>query len=437
MYKTFSKFPPHRLTALSKHFSIVSQPLSGFSTVINLRKYMNLEHKSTEKALKILDCVSSCTQKVGEDELHRRLIRSCMEDLKLGQQKLPKSIESDDFIYQNKIFADSFTFWRSGISKIEDLVVSFITLHRNGIRPDKRALACLFSSCGSSKALDVGAQLHSLTMKIGFAKSSSVGVSLISLYSKCHRLESSILVFLEMPIRNTISWTAIITAHAQHHQHDACLYLFNLMMKSTSKPNDFTCVTILGTCRSSASLGLGRSFHCLELSMGLDSCTPVLNAMISMYAKSGGIEETHKVFDRMTCRDQITWNSMIFLYSQYGFAEKAISLLKEMDKQITAPDKISFLGVLSSCRHAVLVEEGWNCFYLMIEHGIEPGLDHYSCIVDLLGRAGLLEEALDFIGKMSVPPSGVIWASLLSASRVHGNVTMGIRAAKKPSFTSS
>lgn len=310
-------------------------------------------------------------------------------------------------------------------------MLSFISWNHKGICLDEGTLSCLLSSCADWNALGEGMQLHALAVKIVLAESFLVGTSLINLYSKCQQLETANQIFLEMPVRNTISWTAIIAGHAQNCRHEACLNLFNLMRNSSSKPNDFTCATVLSTCRSSASLALGRSLHCLELRMGFDSYTHVLNALISMYSKCGNIEAARKIFDKMPCKDIISWNSMIFGCSQYGLAREAICLLKEMDEQITAPDKISFLGVLSSCRHAGLVEDGWDCFNSMLEHGIEPELDHYSCIVDLLGRAGLLEEALDFILKMSVPPGGVIWGSLLSSSRVHGNVGIGIHAAER------
>lgn len=442
MCKPIAKFSYHQLSTLFKHFSTISRPLSGSATS-NIRKYINLELKNIEKALEILDFVTPSKSKAQEDECHHRLIESCLHDLKVSQQKHSNFIESNagakhaepvGFIYYNNIFNKSFTCLGSNSSNMEDLVLSFISLHRRGISPDESTLSCLLSSCGDWNSLGEGLQLHALAVKIIVAESSIIGISLISLYSKCRQLENANQIFLKMPVRSTIAWTAIIAGHSQFCQHESCLNLFNLMRKSSSKPNDFTCATILSTCRSSASLALGRSFHCLELQMGFDSYTHVLNALISMYSKCGYIEEARNIFDKISCRDIISWNSMIFGYSQYGLAKEAICLLKEMDNQITASDKISFLGVLSSCRHAGLVEDGWDCFNSMLKHGIEPGLDHYSCIVDLLGRAGLLEEALNFIQNMSVPPSGVIWGSLLSSCRVHGNVWIGIQAAERKLF---
>jgi pentatricopeptide repeat protein len=149
-----------------------------------------------------------------------------------------------------------------------------------------------------------------------------------------------------------------------------------------------------------------------------------------MYAKCGCIEEAQFIFGCIACKDLVSWNAIIFGCSQYGLAKHCLDLLKEMERQHIVPDALSFLGVLSSCRHARLVEEGRHCFKTMIEHGIKPGLDHYSCMVDLLGRAGLLEEAWDLIQTMSIPPNAVIWGSLLGSCRVHGNISIGIQAAE-------
>ncbi|RRT79336.1 hypothetical protein B296_00008309 [Ensete ventricosum] len=179
-----------------------------------------------------------------------------------------------------------------------------------------------------------------------------------------------------------------------------------------------------------AYLGFGRSIHSLEFKMGFDLYTHVSNALISMYAKSGNIEKASYVFESIPCRDLISWNSMISGFSQHGLAKNAVDLLNQMDTQNVTPDAISYLCVLSSCRHVGLVEQGRRCFDLMLKRGLNPELDHYSCIVDLLGRAGLLEEALDVIKKMPIHPNAVIWGSLLSSCRVHRNVWIGIHAAE-------
>lgn len=149
-----------------------------------------------------------------------------------------------------------------------------------------------------------------------------------------------------------------------------------------------------------------------------------------MYSKCGDVEDAFCVFEAMKIKDIISWNSMIAGYALHGLAWKAIDLFEKMKKQNLKPDCITFLGVLSSCRHAGLVKQGHMYFNLMVEYGVEPDLGHYSCIVDLLCRTGLVEEGRKFILDMPIQPNAIIWGSLLSSCRLHNNVWIGIEAAE-------
>ncbi|KAJ6844194.1 pentatricopeptide repeat-containing protein [Iris pallida] len=439
MYSLFLPVSTKRLCTTMKHFTREHQVVSGFSTLF--RSSMKAEFKGHRKALTILDFLNPKAGKVGENGCHHRLIQGCMQDLlEIGLQKSSqlvsgtadsKSIELTEANSGDNSHGDVSTSRRTSILWKKNQLLQFEELHKRGISPDPTTLSCIISSCGAKGSLYAGEQFHALSVKNGSYDSILIGSSLISLYSKCGNLDSAYQVFEEMPVRNTISWTAVIAGYAQHWQFRTCLNLFNLMRRTKLKPNDFTCASLLSACTNFASLGIGRSFHSLEIRMGYNSYMHILNALISMYAKCGGIEEARYVFKQMPCKDLISWNSMIFGYAQYGVADQSLNLLQEMDGHNIVPDAITFLGVLSSCRHAGLVEQGHHCFNLMIERGIEPELDHYSCIVDLLGRAGLLTEALNFIEKMSIAPNAVIWGSLLSSCRVHRNYWIGIHAAEK------
>ncbi|KAL5545621.1 hypothetical protein UlMin_005308 [Ulmus minor] len=298
-----------------------------------------------------------------------------------------------------------------------------------GVR-DAKLLSLAVSSCGSRRNLSGGVQHHCAAIKHGFASNVYVGTSLISFYSKCGQLDNAHQVFEEMPDRNVVSWTALIAGFAQEWLVDVCLEIFQRMRNSALRPNDFTFTSLLSACTGSGALGHGRSVHSLTIEMGFHSYVHISNALISLYCKCGAVEDALFVFRALDGKDTVSWNSMIAGYAQHGLVLKAIDLFEEMKKQNTKADAITFLGVLSSCRHAGLVKQGWFYFNLMIEQGVEPELDHYSCVVDLLGRAGLLEEARDVVLKMPIPPNAVIWGSLLSSSRLHGRVWLGIEAAE-------
>ncbi|KAH7844801.1 hypothetical protein Vadar_031805 [Vaccinium darrowii] len=308
---------------------------------------------------------------------------------------------------------------------------TFIRHHREGLRADPSVLSRALSLCVCPKTLPVGIQAHCLVVKTGYLSNVYVGSSLISLYCKSGDLSYAYQVFDEMPVKNVVSWTTIIAGFSQEWQVDACFELYHWMKNSTVNPNDFTLTSLLSACTGSGSLGKGKSAHCQAIRMGFDSYVHVSNALISMYFKCGDENEAVYIFKNMWNKDLVSWNSMIAGYAQHGFSSQAIDLFEEMRNNKLKPDAITFLGVLSSCRHAGLVEQGQIYFNSMAVYGLEPEMDHYSCIVDLLGRAGDLEKAWDFIKNMPISPNGIIWGSLLSSSRLHGNVLIGIEAAER------
>ena len=312
-----------------------------------------------------------------------------------------------------------------------EMTVQSSVLVERGFGVDVGFLSHAVSSCGSKRDLCGGIQYHCLAIATGFIANVYVGSSLISLYGRCALLGDAYRLFEEMPERNVVSWTAIMAAFAQEWWVDKCLELFHRMRSSAAlKPNYFTYMSLLSACMGSGALGHGRGAHCQIIQMGFHSYLHIDNALIAMYSKCGAIEDALYIFENMAGRDVVTWNSMIAAYAQHGLAQEAIDLFEEMMKQGVSPDAVTYLGVLSSCRHGGLVKEGQDYFNSMVEHGVQPELDHYSCIVDLLGRAGLLLEARDFIQNMPVCPNAVIWGSLLSSSRLHGSVWIGIEAAE-------
>ncbi|KAF6146567.1 hypothetical protein GIB67_008853 [Kingdonia uniflora] len=179
-------------------------------------------------------------------------------------------------------------------------------------------------------------------------------------------MDSSYNVFDKMSVRNAVAWTSMIASFAQHWEIEMCLELYHWMRCSALKPNDYALTSLFSTCTGTGILGHGKNAHVQTIRMGFE------------------------------------------LYAQHGLAERAINLFEEMEKGKIEPDAITFLGILSSCHHAGLVKEGVVCFTLMFQHGVQPAMDHYSCIVDLLGRCGLLDEALELIQKMPISPNAVI-----------------------------
>ncbi|KAF4352238.1 hypothetical protein F8388_003635, partial [Cannabis sativa] len=401
---------------------IKSPCLRSFSSHTSTHKFER--RKSLAKALRVLDIISPKTSIVCPREGHLRLIKDILNPT--SEQIRPQHL-SNDFGLPSSSSSDKI------IDVFDKVLESTSVFHQpshESLRIDATVLSSVLSSCAFKRNHCVGVQYHCVAIKLGFVENVYVGSSLVSLYSKCNELDNAHRIFLKMPVRNVVSWTAIINGFAQEWQIGVCLELFHSMRMSNLRPNDFTFASLLSACSGSGALGQGKSLHCQAIQMGFDSHIHISNSLISLYCKCGTIEDGFYIFSTLHTKDTVSWNSMIVGYAQHGHASQAIGLFEEMKKQNVKVDAITFLGVLSACRHVGLVKEGRLYFNMMVEHGVEPELDHYSCVVDLLGRAGLLEEAKNVIAGMPFPPNAVIWGSLLSSSRLHKSVWFGIEAAE-------
>ena len=198
-----------------------------------------------------------------------------------------------------------------------------------------------------------------------------------------------------------------------------------------AKPNQLTFSVILSACAGLAALRQGNQVHAQIIAIGCKSNVFLTSALLDMYAKCGSIDYARKLFDRILKPDAVSWNAMIAGYALNGCGREALQLFEQMLQASIKPNQSTFFGVLSACNYAGLVDEGRRYFDSMSQnYGITPRLEHYACMVDVLGRAGCLDEAEDFINKMPLQPSGGVWRSLLGACRVYGNLDKGKNAAE-------
>jgi len=375
------------------------------------------------RSLRVLDIISSKSGGVSNRQDHFGFVQEFRQ--------------TDSWRFRGQAISEDFDLSRTknGVSSVLEEVMledSSSSVKRDGWSFDAYGLSSAVRSCGLNRDFRTGSGFHCLALKGGFISDVYLGSSLVVLYRDSGEVENAYKVFEEMPERNVVSWTAMISGFAQEWRVDICLKLYSKMRKSTSDPNDYTFTALLSACTGSGALGQGRSVHCQTLQMGLKSYLHISNSLISMYCKCGVLKDAFRIFDQFSNKDVVSWNSMIAGYAQHGLATQAIELFEVMmSKSGTNPDAITYLGVLSSCRHAGLVKEGRKFFNLMAEQGLKPELNHYSCLVDLLGRFGLLQEALKLIENMPMEPNSVIWGSLLFSCRVHGDVWTGIRAAEE------
>ncbi|CAN6486104.1 unnamed protein product [Victoria cruziana] len=242
-------------------------------------------------------------------------------------------------------------------------------------------------------------------------------------------------LFDSMLVRDEVTWNAAIAGYSKNDCGEEGLNLYVQMHEGGVTPDHATFISVLSIIASLSSLDSGRQAHGQIMKFGFDSVVAVGNAIITVYARCGSIASSLRQFEYMINHDVISWNSIICGYAQHGNAKQALDLFEQMRLTDTKPNEITFINVLNACSHAGLVNKGRYYFSLMQQnYGIEPTSEHYTCIVDLLGRYGFLDEALKFICQMKsrrLIPSASIWGALLGACRIHGNVELGVLASKQ------
>lgn len=198
------------------------------------------------------------------------------------------------------------------------------------------------------------------------------------------------------------------------------------------KPDPSTLVSVLTACSTLSSLKEGRRTHVIILKRGFDSHLSICNALITMYSKCGGILDSESAFSHLNNPDFVSWNTIIAAFAQHGLYEKAVYFFCAMERNGCKPDGVTFLGLLSACSHSGMVNESLHWFDSMVkDHGLIPRCEHYSCLVDILGRAGQLEKAYDMIKEMPFEPDTGIWGALLSGCCAYSNAELGQLAAEK------
>ncbi|KAF6155817.1 hypothetical protein GIB67_039148 [Kingdonia uniflora] len=250
------------------------------------------------------------------------------------------------------------------------------------------------------------------------------------IYNK--KLDEARFYFDKMPEKNVVSWTVMISGYERDGRFLDALEMFVSMWNSGVGPNQFTCSSIVSACAGCSCLFFGRQVHGNIFKFGLPIDVILSSSLVDMYAKCGDISSAVIIFESIPVKNSASWNSIIGGYARHGFGIKALEEFERMKRHGVEPDEITLVNVLSACAHVGLVEEGEMHFESMgREYGIEAGKEHYTCMVDLFGRAGLLDKAETLIRKMPFEPDVVVWGALLGACGLHSSLELGIFAAEE------
>ncbi|KAF3775741.1 Pentatricopeptide repeat-containing protein [Nymphaea thermarum] len=304
----------------------------------------------------------------------------------------------------------------------------FGQLQLMAMRPDSVTLHCLLISLESLQLMKCVGSVHCFIIRHGFAKDSLLMYSLVFVLVKQLRIKHAhdwLRIHCE---QDPVPWNVLLAGLEKAGHSEETLVYFDQMLRSNVKFNSVTMLCLLSACAHLASPSKGKSIHGLIVRTGLHTDAFVCTSLIKMYAKCGSLSAARLVFSELAEKDIVSWSVAISAYGVHGFGPTSLQLFKEMNTQNMCVDHVGFVEILSACAHSGLVEEGWQCFESMIrDHSLVPKLEHYGCMVDLLGRAGHLSKAEELISKMPVAPDPGIWGALFGACAVQGNVEMGER----------
>ncbi|XP_057977151.1 pentatricopeptide repeat-containing protein At2g22410, mitochondrial-like [Malania oleifera] len=349
-------------------------------------------------------------------------------------------------------------------SSSDEAMKLFDLMVLSDVEPNEVTMITVLSACSQKRDLNLGKSMHEYVENNNVNCSLNLMNAMLDMYVKCGCLSTAREIFDKMdtkdafswtsmingyakhgelviardffdkmPERNVVSWNAMIAGYSQNNQPKEALELFHDMVEAGLVPIESTLVCVLSACAQSGCLDLGRWIHHYYVNQKQIQLSVILaNAFIDMYAKCGSIDAAAEVFYVMPKKDLVSWNAMIIGYAAHGHTEEALALFEQMKNVGIKPDDITFVGILSACSHGGLVIDGQEYFACMTRiFGLQPKVEHYACMIDLLGRNGLLEEAYELVTNMPMEPDEAAWGALLNACRMHGNVELGKLAANK------
>ncbi|XP_015972034.1 pentatricopeptide repeat-containing protein At5g08510-like [Arachis duranensis] len=362
--------------------------------------------------------------------------------------------------------------WNSMISgyvdnfMLEEAFILFQDSLNEGIEPDSFTIGSLINGCADMACIETGEVIHSHAIVRGLHSNSFVGGALVEMYCKCNEIVAAQTAFSEVSERDLATWNALISGYARCNRirvigelllrmkddgfepnvytwngiiagyvenklYNLAIKLFIEMQSLNLRPDIYTIGIVLAACSKLSTMERGKQVHAYSIRAGYDTNVYIGAALVDMYAKCGGFRYCYVVYNRISLPNLVSHNAMLTAYAMHGDWEKGIALFRQMLVRKVRPDDVTFLSVLSLCVHVGSVEIGHECFLLMDTYNVTPTLKHYTCMVDLLSRAGELKRAYELVKNMPMEADSVTWSALLGGCYIHGEVELGEIAAKK------
>ncbi|KAH7331813.1 hypothetical protein KP509_20G051600 [Ceratopteris richardii] len=301
-------------------------------------------------------------------------------------------------------------------------------MQQSGVTPDSVSFLCLLKACSSRKTLMLGRLVHDKIIRFDFLSDLLIGNALVDMYVMCGNLEDGHNVLDDLPSRTVVSWSTLISGYVEINDGCTALQLFEKMQHDDIEPNEVTLLYMLKACAITGVLETGKWMHDKVIRKDMMHNMLLGSCVVEMYAVCGSLEEACRVFDLLPFQDAVSWGAMISGYAQNGCFIAAVKCLSEMQQQGLKANAVVFASILTACCNVGFVYEGWRYLMTMHHHfGIEPGVEHYSCMVDLLGRTGYLSDAARLLESMPVLPNIIGWTALLGSCRRHGNMDLAMQ----------
>ncbi|KAL6558030.1 hypothetical protein OROMI_018380 [Orobanche minor] len=306
----------------------------------------------------------------------------------------------------------------------------FVEMYHGMVLPNCFTYLSALSACSGLQALKEGAQFHGVVLKSGLQSDLCIESALMDMYSKCGCVGDAWQIFESAKVIDEVSLTVILAGFAQNGFEQEATKMFVKIVEAGTNIDPDMISAILGVYGVDTSQGLGVQIHSLVIKKGFTSNVFVCNGLINMYSKCGELEDSVKVFEQMTKKNYVSWNSIIAAFARHGDGLKSLQYYEEMILKGVHPTDVTFLSLLHACSHVGLLHKGVEFLESMEKiYGVQPRMEHYACMVDMLGRAGLLREAKRFVEGLPVDPDALVWQALLGACSVYKDIDMGKYAA--------
>jgi pentatricopeptide repeat protein len=335
--------------------------------------------------------------------------------------KVFKQIPNRNVITWNAMIA---VYGQHGLGK--EAIHVFTEMEKEGVATDNITFISVVDACARLSTPSEGQRMHSYTITKGLDSDRAIGNALINMYGKHERIDDAQCVFDKMMDWDVVTWTSMITIYSQEGRSREALRIFEKMRDAKVKPDKVAFISGLAACTNHMAMADGKQMHAYIIDSGVEMDINMGNALVTMYAKCGNVGAALEIFNEMPDQDLISWNAVITAFAQHGLGREAIQLCHRMCRKGFSPSKITFVGVLTACSHAGLIDEGGCFFRCMDEYkGIELDVDHQDCMIDLYGRSGCLLEAEGLINRMPFQPTALSCLALLGSCKLVSDINRG------------